>query len=187
MVTARDRGRALRRLAWCQAQVLKGFKVAFSAKSTHGAKIGAATARMIGADETQRIGLVNRVVPAPEVMASALETAEVIAANRPSAVQAVKHQVSATLAEHARSREALEQELGDRVHASAHFREGVEAFRTKRQPRYDSAGAAPLGLLDPGLQRLHLDACLVHRSRVRHGGRSGGIDQVDSKFPRSTP
>ena len=145
------------------------------------------TARMIGADEAQRIGLVNRVVPAPEVMASALETAEVIAANRPSAVQAVKHQVSATLAEHARSREALEQELGDRVHARAHFREGVEAFRTKRQPRYDSAGVAPLGLLDPSLQRLHLDACLVHRSRVRHGGRSGGIDQVDSKFPPVHP
>ena len=70
-------------------------------------------------------------------MAWALETAEVIAANSPSAVQAVKQQISATIAEHARSREALDQELGDRVRASAHFREGVAAFREKRAPRYD--------------------------------------------------
>jgi enoyl-CoA hydratase/carnithine racemase len=95
------------------------------------------TARLIDADEAARLGLVNRVVPAEGLMPWALETAERIAANSPSAVQAVKQQVSATLAEHARSREALEQELGDRVRASAHFREGVAAFREKRQPRYE--------------------------------------------------
>ncbi|HEU4366803.1 MAG TPA: enoyl-CoA hydratase-related protein [Methylomirabilota bacterium] len=95
------------------------------------------TARLIDADEAARLGLVNRVVPAEDLMAWALETAERIAANSPSAVQAVKQQISATLAEHARSREALEQELGDRVRASAHFQEGVAAFREKRQPRYE--------------------------------------------------
>ena len=70
-------------------------------------------------------------------MAWALETAEVIAANSPAAVQAVKRQISSTIAEHALSREALEQELGDRVRASAHFQEGVAAFREKRRPRYE--------------------------------------------------
>jgi enoyl-CoA hydratase len=95
------------------------------------------TAELIDAAEAARIGLVNRVVPAAELMPWALETAGRIAANSPSAVQAVKQQVSATLAEHARAREALEQELGDRVRASAHFREGVAAFREKRQPRYE--------------------------------------------------
>jgi enoyl-CoA hydratase/carnithine racemase len=95
------------------------------------------TARMIDAEEAARLGLINRVVPAAELMPWALETAGRIAANSPSAVQAVKQQISATLADHARSREALEQELGDRVRASAHFREGVTAFREKRQPRYE--------------------------------------------------
>jgi enoyl-CoA hydratase/carnithine racemase len=67
----------------------------------------------------------------------ALETADAIAANSPSAVQAVKQQISATAADHARSREALEQELGDRVRASPDFREGVAAFREKRRPNYE--------------------------------------------------
>jgi enoyl-CoA hydratase/carnithine racemase len=95
------------------------------------------TAKLIDANEAARLGLINRVVPAEGLMPWALETAERIAANSPSAVQAVKQQISATIAEHARSREALEQELGDRVRASAHFQEGVAAFREKRQPRYE--------------------------------------------------
>ena len=89
------------------------------------------------AAEAARIGLVNRVVPADALMPWALETAELIAANSPAAVQAVKQQVTATLAEHVRSREALDQELGDRVRGSAHFEEGVAAFREKRPPRYE--------------------------------------------------
>jgi enoyl-CoA hydratase/carnithine racemase len=95
------------------------------------------TGRMIDAEEAVRLGLVNRVVPAEGLMPWALETAERIAANSPSAVQAVKQQISATSADHARTREALEQELGDRVRASVHFQEGVTAFRGKRQPRYE--------------------------------------------------
>jgi enoyl-CoA hydratase/carnithine racemase len=95
------------------------------------------TAKLIDADEAARLGLVNKVVRAPELMPWALETADRIAANSPSAVQAVKQQISTTLADHARSREVLEQELGDRVRASAHFQEGVAAFREKRQPRYE--------------------------------------------------
>jgi enoyl-CoA hydratase/carnithine racemase len=94
------------------------------------------TAKLIDAEEAARIGLVNRVVAAEELMAWALATAETIAANSPSAVQAVKEQISATIADHALSREALEQRLGDRVRASEHFREGVRAFLEKRAPNY---------------------------------------------------
>ena len=95
------------------------------------------TAGLIDANEAVRLGLINRVVPADRLLSWALETAERIAANSPSAVQAVKRQISATLAEHARSREALDQKLGDAVRTSTHFREGVTAFREKRQPRYE--------------------------------------------------
>ena len=95
------------------------------------------TARLIDASEAARLGLVNRIVAAADLMPWALETAQTIASNSPSAVQAVKRQISTTIAEHARAREALDQELGDRVRGSAHFAEGVAAFREKRKPRYD--------------------------------------------------
>ena len=94
------------------------------------------TAQLIDANEAARIGLVNRVLPADALMPWALETADTIAANSPSAVQAVKEQISATIADHARSREALEQALGDRVRASEHFREGIRPFLEKRNPNY---------------------------------------------------
>jgi enoyl-CoA hydratase/carnithine racemase len=58
------------------------------------------TARLIDAKQAMRLGLVNRLVRRDELMRWAIETAEMIAANSPSAVQAVKRQVSATIADH---------------------------------------------------------------------------------------
>ena len=95
------------------------------------------TAENIDADEAARIGLINEVVPADEVLARAVATAEAIAANSPKAVQAVKRFVSTGFAEQSRGREPLEQALGDEVRASADFTEGVAAFRERRQPHYE--------------------------------------------------
>ena len=94
------------------------------------------TGELINAETAAQLGIVNRVVPADDLMPWAIRTAQTIAANSPSAVQAVKQQISATIAEHVLARESLEQELGDRVRASAHFSEGVAAFLEKRQPDY---------------------------------------------------
>jgi enoyl-CoA hydratase/carnithine racemase len=95
------------------------------------------TARLINAEEAARLGLVNRLVARDQLMGWAIETAEQIAANSPSAVQAVKRQVTATIVDYVLSREAQEQELGEKVRAGPHFAEGVAAFREKRQPRYE--------------------------------------------------
>jgi enoyl-CoA hydratase/carnithine racemase len=98
------------------------------------------TGRLIDAGFAEKIGLINGIVEPDRLMQWALETAETIAANSPSAVQAVKEQISTTSADFAKSREATEQALGDRVRASPHFAEGVAAFREKRRPNY-SRGA----------------------------------------------
>src|SRR5438552_7694436 len=99
------------------------------------------TGRLVDAAFAERLGLVNLVVERARLMAWAMETAAAIAGNSPSAVQAVKSQISAQIADYARSREALEQALGDRVRASRHFAEGVAAFREKRKPDY--SGRSP--------------------------------------------
>ena len=95
------------------------------------------TGRLVDAAFAERVGLVNAVVPRDRLMPWALDTAEAIAGNSPSAVQAVRTQISAGIADYARSREALEQELGDRVRHGPHFAEGVRAFLAKRRPDYE--------------------------------------------------
>jgi enoyl-CoA hydratase len=94
------------------------------------------TGRLVDAAFAERVGLVNLVVARDRLMPWALETAASIAANSPAAVQAVRTQISAGIADYARSREALEQDLGERVRTSRHFAEGVAAFREKRRPDY---------------------------------------------------
>lgn len=94
------------------------------------------TGRLISAEEARKIGLVNDIEQTGSVLDWALEKAHMIAANSPSAVQAVKTQISSSIAEHARSREGLDQELGDQVRSDPNFKEGVNAFLEKRQPKY---------------------------------------------------
>ena len=94
-------------------------------------------AELITARDAAALNVINRVVPADDLMEWALTKAERIAANSPTAVQAVKRQISATIADHAQSREAMEQALGDGVRNSPHFREGIAAFLEKRTPNYD--------------------------------------------------
>jgi enoyl-CoA hydratase len=94
------------------------------------------TGRLVDAGFAERIGLVNMLIERERLLPWAFETAAAIAANSPSAVQAVRQQISASIADYARSREAMEQELGDRVRTSPHFAEGIAAFREKRRPDY---------------------------------------------------
>jgi enoyl-CoA hydratase/carnithine racemase len=92
--------------------------------------------RPLSADEALAAGIVNRVVPADQLLPATLETAQRIAANAPLSVKALKHVVheghSMDLAA------AMELELShyNRLFKTADRREGVASFNEKRPPAF---------------------------------------------------
>jgi enoyl-CoA hydratase/carnithine racemase len=95
------------------------------------------TGELIDAEKSMELGIVNEVFESHEELVTwAINKAMVIARNGPRAVQAVKKQVSDTISTRVRSRELVEQRLGEEVRASADFKEGVAAFLEKRKPIY---------------------------------------------------
>lgn len=98
------------------------------------------TGAPVGADEAERLGLLNRVVSQDELEGAAGELAGRLAAGPAGAIAATKRAVN-----HAASsglEEAMEYEsyLQEVMAASGDFREGVEAFLGKRPPRFDGGG-----------------------------------------------
>jgi len=92
------------------------------------------TGEQLSAAEALRVGLINRVVPAAEVMTEARRAAEIIAANGPLAVQAVKRSVLAGLGRPTAEALDREQEIGIPVSMSEDAKEGTRAFKEKRKP-----------------------------------------------------
>ena len=94
------------------------------------------TGRLISAEDAQKLNLINIALENDDVMNWALEKAEIIAANSPSAIQAVKTQVTTSISERVKAQEQLEQLLGDHVRSQPDFTEGTKAFIEKRKPIY---------------------------------------------------
>jgi len=90
----------------------------------------------VDAQEAYRIGLVNKVVPQAEVMATAKEWAQVICQAGPLAVRAAKEAMisgyNLTLEDGLR----LENSLGAYLYGTEDFTEGTTAFVEKRKPNY---------------------------------------------------
>jgi len=90
--------------------------------------------RPITAKRAYEIGLVNEVVPAAELMPTALKWAETICKNGPLAVRTAKE--IAVRALELESGFVLEKALGARVMGSEDAREGPAAFAEKRPPKF---------------------------------------------------
>jgi enoyl-CoA hydratase/carnithine racemase len=92
------------------------------------------TGRRVGADEAGRIGIAQRVVPAGEEVAAALETATAIAAAAPLAVSSTRATLRHGLAEAARA--AMRHELAEQtaLAGTADAVEGVNAMLEGRDP-----------------------------------------------------
>lgn len=94
------------------------------------------TGMRIDAAEALRIGLIDRMMAANELMPATLDIARTIAANAPLAVQAAKITIAEVLKDESRrDMEAIKQ-IGDACMDSDDFREGRRAFMEKRKPRF---------------------------------------------------
>ncbi|HEX3822913.1 MAG TPA: crotonase/enoyl-CoA hydratase family protein [Mycobacteriales bacterium] len=91
----------------------------------------------VPAAEAERIGLIGRVVPDGEALATALEIAAKVAANAPLSVQAIKRSVQETEGLAEAEALKLELEIGLPIFGTADAREGTLAFKEKRTPHYE--------------------------------------------------
>ena len=94
------------------------------------------TGNRIDAQEAWRLGLVNYVVPAADVMAKAEELATTIAANGPLAVRKIKEAVLRCSGRSLDEGFKIENEIAREVFSSQDAREGPRAFIEKRKPNY---------------------------------------------------
>jgi E-phenylitaconyl-CoA hydratase len=88
----------------------------------------------IDAATAARWGLVNKVVPAAELMPAAMDCARRIAANAPLAVQAAKEVAQRALDVDMRTGLRIEQVMLRMLQGSEDSREGVKAFAERRTP-----------------------------------------------------
>lgn len=94
------------------------------------------TARRIGAAEAERLGLVDRVVPAGGALDVALTLAREILPNGPVALRMAKQAVNRGLELDRDSGLAFEQACYAQVIPTRDRMEGLAAFREKRKPQY---------------------------------------------------
>ncbi len=97
------------------------------------------TGRAIDAERAREIGLVNRIVPAVELLATALDTADAIAANAPLAVRATRDGVRALLSLPLPDAYRRQEEIGRPLRRTDDAREAQRAFVEKRRPIFRGA------------------------------------------------
>ena len=130
-----------RQLAWCQAMELL------------------LTGESIDAGEAHRIGLINHVVPAAEVLAKAEALARRIAANGPLAVQAAKRTAIESNGLSLADAYQIEDEAWRTVRASDDAREGPRAFVERPAAAIPAAGSRA------GASRARRSAACSRRAR----------------------
>ncbi len=92
------------------------------------------TAERFPASRALELGLINEIVPEDELLDRAFDWARRIVVNAPLAVQATKESVLRGLAGSLDEAYEIEQQLANKVFATADAKEGPKAFAEKRDP-----------------------------------------------------
>ena len=94
------------------------------------------TARQFDAQEAYAMGLVNRVVPEAELEASVKSITDMICANAPLTIKAVKFTVGEILKDESKREIARVEQMVEACFASRDYTEGRTAFMEKRKPAF---------------------------------------------------
>jgi len=94
------------------------------------------TGERIGAAELYRLGIIEKVVPADELMAEALRLAQVIAGKSPLAIRLAKHALSTIEFMDLRDGYRFEQNMTHELTGSEDAKEAARAFIEKRKPAF---------------------------------------------------
>ena len=90
----------------------------------------------IDAEECKRIGLVNKIVPAGETVAAAMEMAQKIAEKAPNCVRVIKKGVREMMLKSSAENHYPTLDLIDDVFHHDNCYEGTQAFLSKRKPEF---------------------------------------------------
>ncbi|KJK02939.1 enoyl-CoA hydratase [Burkholderiaceae bacterium 26] len=94
------------------------------------------SARMMGAEEAERAGLVSRVIPADKLLDEAIQAAETIAAFSLPTVMMIKESINAAYETSLTEGVHLERRLFHSTFATEDQKEGMRAFIEKRAPAF---------------------------------------------------
>lgn len=94
------------------------------------------TCESVSAERAAQFGMINRVVPADDLMADALMLAKKLAGAPTSGIGRIKRLLNASYSNSLEKQLALEHELQIESGRSEDFREGVTAFFEKRVPEF---------------------------------------------------
>ncbi len=92
------------------------------------------TARQFDAEEARTMGLVNRVVPSAELESYVKGVTDMISANAPLTIKAVKYTVGEIARDESKRNLARSAELVEQCFSSRDYTEGRTAFMEKRKP-----------------------------------------------------
>ena len=98
--------------------------------------VGLFTGDPINAQEAERLGLVNRVVPADELLKAAKELAAKIAKGPPIAIELIKRAVYRGIESDFDSQTYYESYVGKLSELTEDHHEGIQAFKEKREPEF---------------------------------------------------